>query len=90
MLLDLSMSPFFVVAQASDDGGLFGDWINDMFDLPAYNYTCNQLSNPADNAYTEAMQKAGYKPWVKWDNGTDHRFLFGNRRLTVCQTSRWL
>lgn len=68
---------------SADDGGAFGDWIEDDATMPVYNYTCNQLTDPAADAYTKAIKAAGYKPWVGFDNGTDHRFLFGNRRATV-------
>jgi glycosyl hydrolase family 36 len=51
--------------------GYFGEWITDPFDLPAYRYTCNQLTDPKALSPT-------HKPWR---GATDQTHQVGNDRL---------
>jgi Glycosyl hydrolase 36 superfamily, catalytic domain len=53
--------------------GHFGKWICDSFELPAYQYTCNQI---ADAKAVSAVDKA-------WRNPTDHTHQVGNGRLVA-------
>jgi hypothetical protein len=49
--------------------GSFGEWITDAYGLPAYNYTCNHLTNPI------AQTKTSY------GFSTDHFHQLGNDRI---------
>lgn len=51
--------------------GHFGEWIDDPFGLPAYRYTCNQITDP--NAVTPVH--------TEWRSPTDHTHQLGNNRL---------
>jgi hypothetical protein len=51
--------------------GYFGNWIIDEAGLPAYNYTCNQLSDP----------KAITPTYKEWRLSTDQSHEVGNDRL---------
>ncbi|MBZ5544503.1 MAG: hypothetical protein LAO07_12620 [Acidobacteriia bacterium] len=51
--------------------GHFGEWINDEHGLPAYRYTCNQLTDP----------KAKTPVNTVWRSPTDHTHQVGNDRL---------
>jgi hypothetical protein len=53
--------------------GYFGKWIKGEGGLPAYNYTCDQLS---DN-------KAVTQTNTAWKGKRDHTFLFGNDRVVA-------
>jgi hypothetical protein len=53
--------------------GHFGKWITDSFGLPAYQYTCNQSTDP--KAVSE-VDKA-------WRSATDHTHQVGNDRLVA-------
>ena len=53
--------------------GHFGTWIVDPFGMPAYNYTCNQLTDPRA---VSATDKA-------WRLPTDHTHQVGNKRLVA-------
>ena len=55
----------------SKDGGNFGDWFLDEFNLPAYNYTCIQTKDP--NARTRTTGK----------DSIDHWHQVGNDRVTL-------
>jgi Glycosyl hydrolase 36 superfamily, catalytic domain/Glycosyltransferase family 36 len=62
-------------AQASESkpygSGHFGEWITDQFGLPAYRYTCNQVTDP----------KAVSPVHKQWRGPTDHTHQVGNDRL---------
>src|SRR5580692_11539450 len=53
--------------------GHFGEWVTDEFGLPAYRYTCNQVSDPA--AVTPVHPQ--------WRSATDHTHQVGNDRLVA-------
>ena len=53
--------------------GNFGKWITDSFGLPAYQYTCNQITDP--KAFSQ-VDKA-------WRTATDHTHQVGNDRLVA-------
>ena len=53
--------------------GHFGKWIRDSFDLPAYQYTCDQITDPKA---VSAVDKA-------WRSPTDHTHQVGNGRLVA-------
>lgn len=53
--------------------GYFGKWIKDEFDLPAYQYTCKQISDP----------KAVTLMNETWRLKTDHVHQVGNDRLVA-------
>lgn len=52
--------------------GYFGEWITDSAGLPAFRYTCNQLTDPAAVSPTNPT----------WRRENDHTFQFGNSRVT--------
>ena len=51
--------------------GYFGQWITDEFGLPAYKYTCNQVTDP----------KAISKVTKEWREETEHLHQVGNDRV---------
>jgi hypothetical protein len=51
--------------------GHFGEWIEDSFGLPAYRYTCDQITDP----------KAVLPVDKAWRSPTDHMHQVGNDRL---------
>ena len=51
--------------------GHFGEWITDQFGLPAYRYTCNQVTDP----------KAVTPVHKQWRGPTDHTHQVGNDRI---------
>jgi len=53
--------------------GYFGEWIEDEFGLPAYRYTCDQISDP--KAITPMNDK--------WRSKTEHLHQVGNDRLVA-------
>jgi hypothetical protein len=53
--------------------GHFGEWIADEFGLPAYKYTCNQLTDP----------KAVSPTHKEWRSATDQTHMVGNSRLVT-------
>jgi hypothetical protein len=53
--------------------GHFGTWIQDPFGMPAYNYTCNQLTDPRAVSATDKV----------WRLPTDHTHQVGNKRLVA-------
>jgi hypothetical protein len=53
--------------------GHFGHWIDDSFSLPAYKYTCNQITDP----------KAVLPVDKVWRSSTDHMHQVGNDRLVA-------
>ncbi|MCK5240056.1 MAG: hypothetical protein KAR33_10935, partial [Candidatus Thorarchaeota archaeon] len=53
--------------------GYFGEWITDEFGLPAYHYTCDQISDP--KAHTPTNEQ--------WRLPTDHSHQVGNDRLVA-------
>jgi hypothetical protein len=53
--------------------GHFGEWITDRFGLPAYRYTCDQLT---DNEAITPVHK-------EWRSPTDHTHQVGNDRLVA-------
>ena len=53
--------------------GYFGNWVSDPFGLPAYNYTCNQVTDP----------KAVSPVDKTWRAATDHTHQVGNDRLVA-------
>jgi len=53
--------------------GHFGEWITDDFGLPAYRYTCDQLTD-------EHAQTPGHKEWI---GPTDHLHQVGNDRVVA-------
>jgi hypothetical protein len=60
-------------AAGSYGSGHFGTWIRDSFGLPAYKYTCNQLTDP----------KAVLPVNEAWRSKTDHIHQMGNDRLVA-------
>ena len=53
--------------------GHFGDWFGDEFGLPAYRYTCDQMTDP----------KAVTPVHTEWRSATDHTHQVGNNRLVA-------
>jgi hypothetical protein len=53
--------------------GYFGEWITDQFGLPAYHYTCNQVTDP----------KAVTPTHKQWRGATDQTHQVGNDRLVA-------
>lgn len=53
--------------------GHFGEWITDPFGLPAYRYTCDQITDP----------KAVTPVHKEWRSPTDHTHQVGNNRLVA-------
>lgn len=53
--------------------GHFGEWITDQFGLPAYRYTCDQITDP----------EAVYPVHKQWRVATDHTHQVGNDRLVA-------
>ncbi|MGA2924250.1 MAG: hypothetical protein ABSE28_24390 [Candidatus Sulfotelmatobacter sp.] len=53
--------------------GHFGEWITDQFGLPAYRYTCNQLTDA----------KANSPVHKQWRGPTEHTHQIGNDRLVA-------
>ena len=53
--------------------GYFGEWIEDDFGMPAYRYTCDQISDP----------KAITPMNIKWRSKTEHLHQVGNDRLVA-------
>lgn len=53
--------------------GHFGDWFDDEFGLPAYRYTCDQITDP----------KAITPVHPEWRAPTDHTHQVGNNRLVA-------
>lgn len=53
--------------------GHFGEWITDNFGLPAYRYTCDQISDP----------KAVTPTHPEWRSATDHTHQVGNNRVVA-------
>src|ERR1700678_483699 len=53
--------------------GYFGKWVRDSFGMPAYDYTCNQIT---DAKAVSPVDKA-------WLSPTDHTHQVGNDRLVV-------
>lgn len=53
--------------------GYFGEWIEDPFGLPAYRYTCDQITDP----------KAVSPVHKEWRSPTDHTHQVGNDRLVA-------
>ncbi len=77
-------APFEVLAHGADDNsegkakkaygaGHFGEWIADEFGLPAYRYTCNQVTDPMA---VSPVHK-------EWRSPTDHTHQVGNDRLVA-------
>ena len=58
---------------ADDGSGHFGRWIQDSFGLPAYHYTCDQITDPKA---LSPVDKA-------WRAPTDHSHQIGNSRLVA-------
>jgi hypothetical protein len=57
--------------------GHFGKWISDSFGLPAYHYTCNQIS---DAIAVSPVDKA-------WRSPTDHTHQLGNGRIVAAASN---
>jgi hypothetical protein len=53
--------------------GYFGDWITDQFGLPAYRYSCDQITDP----------KAVSPTHKQWRGSTDQTHQVGNDRLVA-------
>src|SRR5580658_3236235 len=51
--------------------GHFGEWITDQFGLPAYRYTCNQITDPKAVSPTHKI----------WRGATDQTHQVGNDRI---------
>lgn len=60
-------------AATSYGSGNFGKWTTDSFGMPAYNYTCNQITDPRAVSPTEKT----------WRLPTDHTHQVGNNRLVA-------
>jgi len=70
----LAAASKFQKDSANDYGsGHFGKWISDPFGMPAYEYTCNQITDPEA---VSAVEKA-------WRSATDHTHQVGNDRLVA-------
>lgn len=63
MMVPVSRKPF--------GSGHFGEWITDEFGLPAYRYTCNQVTDPKAHTPTNEL----------WRSPTEHLHQVGNDRL---------
>ncbi|MFW9999368.1 MAG: GH36-type glycosyl hydrolase domain-containing protein [Candidatus Hodarchaeota archaeon] len=61
------------MSKESYGSGYFGEWIEDEFELPAYRYTCDQISDP--KAITPMNEI--------WHAKTDHWHQVGNDRLVA-------
>ncbi|MHA2423253.1 MAG: GH36-type glycosyl hydrolase domain-containing protein [Candidatus Thorarchaeota archaeon] len=57
--------------------GYFGEWITDEFGLPAYRYTCNQITD----------SKAQTPTNEQWRMSTDHTHQVGNDRLVAAASN---
>ncbi len=60
-------------AASAYGSGYFGKWITDPFGMPAYNYTCNQITDPKAVSATDTT----------WRAPTDHTHQVGNDRLVA-------
>jgi len=60
-------------AESTYGSGHFGTWISDAFGLPAYHYTCDQISDPKA---LSPVDKA-------WRSPSDHTHQVGNNRLVA-------
>jgi len=60
-------------AASAYGSGYFGKWISDPFGMPAYNYTCNQVTDPKAVSATDKT----------WRSPTDHTHQVGNDRLVA-------
>ena len=61
----------------NNDGGIYGFWKYDEFDLPYFEYIMNELTNPkAEWPNTEQIPPLNV-------TRTDHFYLFGNSRINV-------
>ena len=60
-------------ARKAYGSGYFGEWIEDQHGLPAYLYTCNQLTDP----------KARTPVNIVWRSPTDQTHQVGNDRLVA-------
>jgi len=60
-------------AASTYGSGHFGKWISDPFGLPAYQYTCNQFTDP------KAVSPAN----KAWRSPTEHTHQLGNNRLVA-------
>jgi len=73
----LALFPIWILASSESFGqkpygsGYFGNWIIDKSGLPAYNYTCNQVTDP----------KAIAPTYKEWRLSTDQSHEVGNDRL---------
>ena len=63
---------------ASSSQTLFGAWGTDGDELPTFNYTMNQLTDPIATEYARTADPKGLGR-----DGRDHVFQFGNDRLVV-------
>jgi hypothetical protein len=61
------------IGPKSYGAGHFGEWMADQFGLPAYRYTCDQISDP----------KARTPVHKEWRAETDHTHQVGNDRLVA-------
>ena len=60
-------------ASKSFGSGHFGEWITDQFGLPAYRYTCNQITDPKAVSPTHKI----------WRGATDQTHQVGNDRIVA-------
>jgi hypothetical protein len=60
-----------IVPKKEYGSGYFGQWTRDKFDFPAYEYTCDQITD----------EKAQTPMNEMWRSGRDHYFLVGNDRI---------
>jgi hypothetical protein len=71
LLLALLLKASELYAQKPYGSGYFGYWTTDESGLPAYNYTCNQVTDP----------KAITPTYKEWRSSTDQCHEVGNDRL---------
>lgn len=62
-----------VNAENTYGSGSFGEWVTDAFGLPAYHYTCDQITDPKA---LSPVNKA-------WRSPADHTHQVGNNRLVA-------
>ncbi|HET8825922.1 MAG TPA: hypothetical protein VFM77_12385, partial [Terriglobales bacterium] len=72
-MLAQTAAPASAAGDKSYGSGYFGEWIEDEFGLPAFHYTCDQVSDP--KAVTQV------NPGVL--TSTEHIFQVGNDRITA-------
>jgi hypothetical protein len=65
--------PLSPTAGKAYGSGYFGNWIEDQFGMPAYQYTCNQITDPKAVSPVDPI----------WRRPADHTHQVGNDRLVA-------